>query len=210
MMRKLYDKPYDTVKRVIDILAASVGLIVLAPVFTVVVVLIAANLGRPILFQQDRPGRYGRVFRLYKFRTMRSIDPMRSLTTDGERLTPLGRVLRSTSLDELPTLINVVKGDMSIVGPRPLLVQYLGRYTPHQARRHEVRPGITGLAQVNGRNALNWDEKFELDIAYVDTISFRADAQILWHTVATVFHRQGISATGEATMTEFVGRDDAG
>lgn len=203
-------KPYDKVKRVLDILAASVGLIVLAPVFTVVAALVAANLGRPVLFKQDRPGRNGRVFRLYKFRTMKSVDHERSLITDGQRLTPFGRVLRSTSLDELPTLINVVKGDMSIVGPRPLLVQYLGRYTPHQARRHEVRPGITGLAQVSGRNALSWEEKFELDVEYVDTNSFAADAQILWHTAAAVFHRHGISATGEATMAEFVGRGDAG
>ena len=209
-MRKTHDKPYDKAKRVLDILAASVGLIVLAPVFTVVAVSVAANLGRPILFQQDRPGKCGQVFRLYKFRTMNSVDSTRSLITDGQRLTPFGRVLRSTSLDELPTLINVVKGDMSIVGPRPLLVQYLGRYTAQQARRHEVRPGITGLAQVSGRNTLSWEEKFELDVEYVDTYSFAADARILWHSVAAVFHRHGISAAGEATMAEFVGRGDAG
>lgn len=210
MMLKPHDRPYGAVKRVIDILAASVGLIVLAPVFTVVAVLIATNLGRPVLFQQDRPGRDGQIFRLYKFRTMNSIDPTRSLITDGQRLTPFGRVLRSTSLDELPTLINVVKGDMSIVGPRPLLVQYIGRYSPHQARRHEVKPGITGLAQVSGRNALSWEEKFGFDVKYVDTYSFAGDARILWLTVAAVLQRHGISATGEATMAEFVGRGDAG
>ena len=187
-------------------MTTSVRLIVLSPVFAVVAVLVAANLGRPVLFKQDRPGRNGRVFRLYKFRTMKNIDQVRSLVTDGQRLTEFGRVLRSTSLDELPTLINVFKGDMSIVGPRPLLVQYLDRYTPLQARRNEVRPGITGLAQVSGRNALAWDEKFKLDVQYVDKRSFLLDAIILLQTLRAVVVREGVTAEGDATMPEFGGR----
>ena len=186
-------------------MTTSVRLIVLSPVLAVVAVLVAANLGRPVLFKQDRPGRNGRVFRLYKFRTMKNIDQVRGLVTDGQRLTEFGRVLRSTSLDELPTLINVFKGDMSIVGPRPLLVQYLDRYTPLQARRHEVRPGITGPAQVSGRNALSWEEKFILDVEYVDSRSLTLDAKILWLTAISVARRHGITANGEATMGEFTG-----
>ena len=205
-MRTTQNKSYDSVKRVLDILAASVGLIVASPVLAVVAVLVAANLGRPVLFTQDRPGRNGRVFRLYKFRTMKSVDQARSLVTDGQRLTEFGRVLRSTSLDELPTLINVFKGDMSIVGPRPLLVQYLDRYTPLQARRHEVRPGITGLAQVSGRNALSWEEKFALDVQYVDKLSFLLDVIILVQTLRAVAVREGVTAEGDATMPEFGGR----
>ena len=202
------NKSYDSVKRVLDILAASVGLIVLSPVFAVVAVSVAANLGRPVLFKQDRPGRNGGVFRLYKFRTMKNIDQVRSLVTDGQRLTEFGRVLRSTSLDELPTLINVFKGDMSIVGPRPLLVQYLDRYTPLQARRHEVRPGITGLAQVSGRNALSWEEKFALDINYVDNHSISLDLRIVAATFLSVVKRDGISSEGHATANEFTGISD--
>ena len=207
-MRTSQNKSYDSVKRVLDILAASVGLIVLSPVFAVVAVSVAANLGRPVLFKQDRPGRNGRVFRLYKFRTMKNIDQVRSLVTDGQRLTEFGRVLRSTSLDELPTLINVFKGDMSIVGPRPLLVQYLDRYTPLQARRHEVRPGITGLAQVSGRNALSWEEKFALDINYVDNHSISLDLRIVAATFLSVVKRDGISSEGHATANEFTGISD--
>ena len=203
------NKPYDSVKRVLDILAAAVGLIVLSPVFAVVAVLVAVKLGRPVLFKQDRPGRNGRVFRLYKFRTMKNIDQAQGLVTDGQRLTGFGRALRSTSLDELPTLINVFTGDMSVVGPRPLLVQYLDRYTPLQARRHEVRPGITGLAQVSGRNSLSWEEKFTLDVTYVDTHNFATDARILGSTIVAVFRRHGISASGEATMAEFARSQDA-
>jgi lipopolysaccharide/colanic/teichoic acid biosynthesis glycosyltransferase len=196
---------YDALKRLLDVVAASSGLIVLSPVLAVVAALVGANLGRPILFRQDRPGKNGRVFRLYKFRTMKGVDLSLGLATDDERLSSFGRTLRSTSLDELPALVNVLKGDMSVVGPRPLLVRYLDRYTPRQARRHDVRPGITGLAQVNGRNSLGWDEKFALDVEYVDNRSLALDTKILWRTIAAVLRREGVSAQGEATTTEFVG-----
>lgn len=196
---------YDNGKRTLDVVAASVGLIVTAPLLAAVGLLVAVRLGRPVLFTQDRPGKDGVVFRLYKFRSMKSIDPMRNLVTDEERLTDFGRLLRSTSLDELPTLFNVLKGDMSLVGPRPLLVQYLERYSPEQARRHEVRPGITGLAQANGRNSLGWEAKFALDVEYVDTRGFRRDWQILLATVRSVLIRDGISADGHATASEFTG-----
>jgi lipopolysaccharide/colanic/teichoic acid biosynthesis glycosyltransferase len=196
---------YDGLKRLLDVVAASSGLIVLSPVLAVVAALVGAKLGRPILFRQDRPGKNGRVFRLYKFRTMKGVDLSVGLATDDERLSSFGRTLRSTSLDELPALINVLKGDMSVVGPRPLLVRYLDRYTPRQARRHDVRPGITGLAQVNGRNSLDWDEKFALDVEYVENRSLALDTKVLWHTIAAVLRREGVNAQGEATMTEFVG-----
>ena len=204
-MRTPQDKSYDSVKRVLDILAATVGLIVLSPVFAVVAVLVAANLGRPVLFKQDRPGRNGRVFRLYKFRTMRKLDAAKGFITDEQRLTSFGWALRSTSIDELPTLVNVLKGNMSVVGPRPLLVQYLERYTSDQARRHDVRPGITGLAQVGGRNTLSWQEKFALDVEYVDHRSFGLDMRILARTVSLVVKREGISADNHVTMSEFRG-----
>lgn len=196
---------YDVVKRLLDCFIASLALIVLSPVLVIVAVLVAVNLGRPILFRQDRPGKNCQIFRLYKFRTMRSVDYQCGLITDEQRLTAFGRALRSTSLDELPTLANVLKGDMSIVGPRPLLVRYLDRYTQEQARRHDVRPGITGLAQISGRNALGWDQKFTLDVTYVETRSFRLDAYIVWQTIATVLRRTGIAADGQATMPEFEG-----
>jgi lipopolysaccharide/colanic/teichoic acid biosynthesis glycosyltransferase len=196
---------YGRVKRALDVIAAGVGLVVTSPVFAVVAGLVAIKLGRPVLFAQDRPGLHGQVFRLYKFRTMRSVDPAQGLATDEDRLTPFGHALRSTSLDELPTLVNVLRGEMSIVGPRPLLVQYLSRYTTQQARRHEVRPGVTGLAQVSGRNALNWDDKFALDVEYVDKQGIALDAWILWRTLTAVIKRQGISGDGVATMVEFTG-----
>lgn len=200
-------RPYDTLKRTLDVLSSAILLVVASPVIAVVAVLVAVKLGRPVIFRQPRPGRNGAVFTLLKFRTMKEPDPARSLVTDADRLTPFGIGLRSTSLDELPTLLNVLRGDMSVVGPRPLLVDYLERYTPEQARRHEVRPGVTGLAQVSGRNAVAWEERFRLDVEYVDSRSLRLDASILLRTVTAVLRRDGISAEGTATMHEFRGTD---
>jgi lipopolysaccharide/colanic/teichoic acid biosynthesis glycosyltransferase len=191
------------VKRGLDVVAAAALLVLSSPVQAVVAVLVAARLGRPVLFTQERPGLNAKVFTLMKFRTMANPDPAKGLVTDEERLTQLGRALRATSLDELPTLWNVLRGDMSLVGPRPLLVRYLPRYTAEQARRHEVRPGITGLAQVSGRNAISWEEKFALDVEYVDNQSLGLDLSILWRTVTAVLRRDGISQEGHATMPEF-------
>lgn len=188
-----------------DFLAAAGALILLLPVLAVVAALVAVKLGHPVIFRQDRPGRDGNIFRLFKFRTMKDIDVPGGLISDEQRLTPFGLALRSTSLDELPSLVNVVKGDMSIVGPRPLLVRYLERYSVEQSRRHEVRPGITGLAQVNGRNALDWEHKFELDVAYVETRHFLGDLKILRMTVLAVLKRSGVAADGHATAPEFMG-----
>jgi lipopolysaccharide/colanic/teichoic acid biosynthesis glycosyltransferase len=196
----------NAVKRTVDALAAIIGLLVLSPVFLIVSSLVMADLGRPVLFAQQRPGKDGKLFRMYKFRTMRDmVAPDGRQLSDSERLTKLGRFLRSTSLDELPELINVLLGQMSLVGPRPLLPQYLGLYTPEQARRHEAKPGITGWAQVNGRNALTWEEKFRLDVWYVDNWSLWLDAKILLMTVVKVLKRDGISSDGHATMSEFTG-----
>ncbi|WP_341720201.1 sugar transferase [Micromonospora sp. FIMYZ51] len=192
-------------KRLIDVVAATVLLVVLAPVMAVTALVVLVRLGRPVLFRQCRTGKHGVSFELVKFRTMRPPDPGRGLVADPDRLTALGRWLRSTSLDELPTLWNVLRGDMSLVGPRPLLPEYLPRYSAAQARRHEVRPGITGLAQVRGRNGLSWEEKFEFDVEYVDTRSLRLDLSILLMTVRTVLRREGISAVGLATAPEFRG-----
>lgn len=188
-----------------DVVASGLGLIVLSPVIAVVTVLVAVKLGRPVIFAQDRPGRNGEIFRLYKFRTMKSPDVSRGLVSDEHRLTGFGRTLRSTSLDELPTLVNVFRGEMSVVGPRPLLVQYLQRYTPEQARRHDVRPGITGLAQVSGRNSISWEQKFALDVDYVDRLDFALDFRILVRTISSVLSRDGISADGHVTAEEFLG-----
>lgn len=196
-------RPYDVLKRGLDAGAAAVGLVLLSPVILVTAVVVRLNLGSPVFFTQPRPGRGGRVFRLYKFRSMRNIDEARGLVTDEQRLTRFGRILRSTSLDELPSLWNVLHGDMSIVGPRPLLVEYLPRYTQEQARRHEVRPGITGLAQVKGRNSVGWEHRFALDVRYVDRRSLALDARILLDTVRSVVAREGISAEGHVTMTKF-------
>jgi lipopolysaccharide/colanic/teichoic acid biosynthesis glycosyltransferase len=193
----------DVAKRAIDVTVSAVGLVVSAPVQLVTAGVVLAVHGRPVLFRQPRPGRDGVVFELVKFRTMRHPDATH--VTDADRLTRVGRFLRSTSLDELPTLWNVLKGDMSLVGPRPLLVEYLPRYTPEQARRHEVRPGVTGLAQVSGRNGLSWEDKFALDVEYVDRRSLRLDLSILVRTVRSVLRRQGISGEGEATMSVFMG-----
>lgn len=193
-------------KRAIDVAGGLIGLVVLSPILVVVSGLVRVKLGSPIMFVQQRPGRDGQPFAMRKLRTMtseRGADG--ELLPDDRRLTSFGRLLRSTSLDELPGLWNVLVGDMSLVGPRPLLMRYLDRYTPVQARRHEVRPGITGLAQVSGRNALSWEDRFDLDVWYVDQCSLSLDLSILWRTVSKVFKREGISAEGQATMSEFGG-----
>lgn len=196
-------------KRLFDLIAVGVGMIFALPVMGVVALLVRLKLGRPVLFRQQRPGLNGEIFTLCKFRTMRdAVDREGKALPDAERLTPFGRKLRSTSLDELPELFSVLNGEMSLVGPRPLLVRYLGRYSPEQMRRHEMRPGITGWAQVNGRNALSWEEKFALDVWYVDHWSLWLDLRILWRTVWNVVRREGISGGGEATMREFMGSGD--
>jgi sugar transferase EpsL len=196
----------DALKRVLDVLGASAALVVLSPLLAVVAVLVRARMGPPVLFRQLRPGREGRPFELTKFRTMTDQrGPDGALLPDAQRLTALGRFLRRTSIDELPELVNVVRGDMSLVGPRPLLMEYLPRYSPEQARRHEVRPGVTGWTQVNGRNALTWEEKFALDVWYVDHRSTRLDLEILGRTVSQVLGGRGVSAPGHATMEPFRG-----
>lgn len=200
---------YDAIKRALDVVVAAGALVVLSPVLLLVALVVRVSLGAPVLFRQTRPGRDGKPFTLYKFRTMRTADPDRthgdvgSVATDADRLTRTGRLLRASSLDELPELYNVLKGDMSIVGPRPLLMEYLERYNATQARRHEVRPGITGWAQVNGRNAVGWEERFAMDVHYVDHRSLLLDARILFMTVATVLSASGVSARGHATMKPF-------
>lgn len=200
---------YDAVKRVLDIVASALLLIVLSPIIAIAALLVRSKLGSPVIFAQQRPGRGGRTFTVYKFRSMRdaslSESAVDAVSSDAERLTRFGRILRSTSIDELPELVNVLLGQMSIVGPRPLLVEYLPRYNALQARRHEVRPGITGWAQVNGRNAVSWDERFEMDVWYVDNRSLLLDLRILVMTVTTVFRREGVSAAGHATMEPFGG-----
>ena len=193
-------------KRLLDFIAALLGLIALALPLLLLIALIRRKLGSPVFFRQTRPGLHGQPFEMVKFRTMTDTrGPDGALLPDAERLTPFGRFLRSTSLDELPELWNVLKGDMSLVGPRPLLMEYLPLYSPEQARRHAVRPGVTGWAQVNGRNAISWEEKFALDTWYVDHQSLLLDMKILWLTVKKVLVREGISAAGEATMGKFTG-----
>jgi lipopolysaccharide/colanic/teichoic acid biosynthesis glycosyltransferase len=187
-------------KRSFDLIAAAAGLLIAAPLMICVALVVAALMGRPVLFAQERPGRVGRPFTLYKFRTMRE-----GAADDGERLTGLGRWLRRLSLDELPQLWNVLRGDMSIVGPRPLLMEYLPLYSTEQARRHTVRPGITGWAQVNGRNAQSWDDRLRLDVWYVDHCSFVLDLKILWLTGLRVISSEGVSQPGHATMPRFTG-----
>jgi len=203
MKARLATIPYDGVKRILDIVSAGLLIVLATPVMAIIAVLVAAKLGQPVLFRQPRPGRDGRVFTLLKFRSMLPVDYARGRVEDVDRLTPFGRMLRSTSLDELPSLLNVLLGEMSIVGPRPLLVEYLDRYSPEQARRHEVRPGITGLAQVSGRNAITWEEKFRLDVAYVDSRSFALDARIIAWTFRSVLAQDGISHAEHATMMKF-------
>jgi lipopolysaccharide/colanic/teichoic acid biosynthesis glycosyltransferase len=193
-------------KRVFDLLVSVIGLLILAVPLALLAWQVRRRLGSPVLFTQVRPGLHGQPFRMVKFRTMTDArDASGALLPDAQRLTPFGRFLRASSLDELPELWNVLKGEMSLVGPRPLLMEYLPLYTPEQARRHEVRPGITGWAQVNGRNAISWAEKFALDVWYVDHRSLWLDVQILWRTVRKVLVRDGISAAGEATMSKFTG-----
>lgn len=195
-------------KRLFEIVASAFGLLLLSPIIAFVAWKISRKLGSPVLFRQVRPGLNGRSFEMIKFRTMLdAVDAQGNVLPDEARLTPFGRFLRSTSLDELPELWNVLKGDMSLVGPRPLLMEYLPLYSPEQARRHEVRPGITGWAQVNGRNALSWEEKFRLDVWYVNNQSFWLDIRILFMTIKKVLIRDGISADGEATVEYFKGNN---
>lgn len=193
-------------KRVIDLVLASVGFAILMPIFLLVTLALAfANQGKPFFYQR-RPGKGNRIFTIVKFKTMNDRrDAHGNLLPDADRLTPIGQFVRKTSLDEIPQLLNVIKGDMSLVGPRPLLEEYLPLYSPRQARRHEVRPGITGLAQVNGRNAISWEEKFDYDVWYVDHLSFSLDMKILWRTATKVFRASGIAAANSATMEKFQG-----
>lgn len=196
------------IKRLFDILASFFGLLLLSPVILIVAWQVSRKLGSPVFFRQTRPGLHGKPFEMVKFRTMRdAFDENGKPLPDSERITPFGRFLRSTSLDELPELWNVLKGDMSLVGPRPLLMEYLPLYSKEQYRRHDARPGVTGWAQVNGRNSLSWDEKFKLDVWYVDNRSLWLDIKILFLTVKKVLVRDGISAEGEATMAKFTGND---
>lgn len=192
-------------KRLMDLALAGPALVLSLPIQAVTALAVRLTMGSPVIFRQQRPGLHGEPFEMLKFRTMHYPDPARGLVTDAQRMTRTGAFLRSTSLDELPTLWNIVKGDMSVVGPRPLLMRYLDRYTPEQARRHEVLPGLTGLAQISGRNSISWEQKFVQDIKYVDNHSLAIDIRILGATVIQVLRRSGISAQGEATMPEFRG-----
>lgn len=206
MVRKgIYEK---FVKRPQDFICALFALIILSPIIFIVAILVKIKLGGPVLFTQDRPGKNGKIFKLYKFRTMTDErDKSGNFLPDEVRLTSFGKKLRSTSLDELPELLNILKGDMAVVGPRPLLVRYLPLYNEHQARRHEVRPGFTGYAQVNGRNSITWEDRFDKDVYYVDHISFIGDWKIVFQTVSVVLNRSGINAEGSVTMEEFKGSD---
>jgi sugar transferase EpsL len=193
-------------KRALDLALTVPALLLLAPLLALLALLVRWQLGSPVLFRQVRPGWQGRPFTLLKFRSMRDLrDPSGALLPDAARLTPFGRFLRSASLDELPELWNVLRGEMSLAGPRPLLMQYLPRYSPEQARRHDVRPGLTGWAQVNGRNALTWEQKFALDVWYVDHVSLKLDLEILGKTLTAIVKRQGINQPGQATAEEFIG-----
>ncbi len=196
------------IKRPQDAVLSAAALVVLSPVLAVTAGLVKKRLGSPVIFAQERPGKDGKIFKLYKFRTMTDErDAEGNLLPDEVRLTPFGQKLRSTSIDELPELWNVLKGDMSVVGPRPLLVEYLPRYNAHQARRHEVRPGITGWAQIHGRNTVSWEDKFDYDVEYVDSISFVKDWKIIFRTIGAVLHREGISSETSVTMEDFMGSD---
>ncbi|MEO7124580.1 MAG: sugar transferase [Nakamurella sp.] len=195
--------PFD--KRLFDLAVGIPALILSLPIQALVAIAVAVRLGRPVLFTQTRPGLHGEPFRMRKFRSMRPVNEARGWTDDASRMTTFGAKLRSTSLDELPALWNIVRGDMSLVGPRPLLTKYLPLYSPNQARRHHVKPGLTGLAQVSGRNAVTWDRRLGLDVEYVDTWTLRGDVKILRDTVAAVLNRDGITADGEVSMPEFTG-----
>ncbi len=197
---------YTVAKRIFDLVLAVILLVVFFPLLVILAVLVCRKMGAPVIFKQERPGLEGKIFSLYKFRTMKEmLDEQGKVAGDEERLTEFGRKLRKYSLDELPQLYNVLKGEMSFVGPRPLLVEYLERYTPEQARRHEVKPGITGWAQIKGRNAISWDEKFSYDLWYVDNCNFWLDLKILRLTVSDVLRAEGISSAGSATMPEYLG-----
>ena len=201
---------YKTSKRALDVTVSAAALVATSPLTLPAAAAIWATMGRPIFFRQQRPGLGGQPFEILKFRTMRAPAPGQDmLASDAQRQTPVGRLLRATSVDELPTLINVLRGDMSLVGPRPLLMQYLERYSPRQARRHEVLPGVTGWAQVNGRNAISWEQKFELDLWYVEHASMALDLKILAMTVGKVLRRSGINHATAATMHEFMGSPSA-
>lgn len=207
-VRKVHKKGiYEKyIKRPLDFGCALASLVALSPLMALVAVLVRVKLGTPVIFRQERPGKDGKIFTLYKFRTMTDKkDRKGNLLPDEKRLTPFGKKLRASSLDELPELLNILKGDMAVVGPRPLLVQYLPLYTPRQARRHEVRPGFTGYAQVHGRNAISWEDKFEKDVYYVDHISFLGDCRIILQTIGAVLKREGISSATAATMEAFQG-----
>lgn len=198
----------EALQRSFDVVGAGAALVVLSPLLAVLALFVRLQMGSPVLFRQARPGIHGQIFEILKFRTMTDArDAHGDLLPDADRLTAFGRFLRRSSLDELPELVNVLRGEMSLVGPRPLRVEYLPLYSPQQARRHEVRPGITGWAQVNGRNAVSWNEKFELDVWYVDHRSLALDVKILWATVAEVLNGRGVSAEGHATMEPFTGSD---
>lgn len=197
---------YKYIKRILDIISSLLAIIILSPLIAVTAVLVKTKLGSPVLFKQERPGKDEKIFTLMKFRTMTDErDENGELLPDEVRLTKFGKFLRSTSIDELPELFNILKGDMSVIGPRPLLVKYLPRYNEHQHRRHEVRPGLSGWAQVNGRNSISWEENFDLDVEYVDNYSFAMDVKILFMTVLNVLKKEGISSETSATMEVFMG-----
>lgn len=203
----MYDR---LIKRMFDLVLSGLALLILSPVYLILAILVRVKLGSPVLFAQERPGKHEKVFRMYKFRSMTDArDRNGELLPDEDRLTHFGALLRATSLDELPELWNIFKGDMSIVGPRPLLVRYLTRYNERQRRRHEVRPGLTGWAQVNGRNAISWEQKFEYDVEYVEKESLLLDLKIIFMTIGRVLHRSGINQDGSATMEEFMGNEEA-
>ncbi len=204
------DRPIPIAKRILDLAIALPAILLLSPVMLILAVIVRIKYGTPVIFSQKRPGYKGRLFWVYKFRTMtNAYDEEKKPLPDSQRITRLGSFLRSTSLDELPELLNVIRGEMSLVGPRPLLMQYLSRYTPEQARRHEVLPGITGWAQINGRNALTWEEKFKLDVWYVDHWSFGLDLKIILISIVKVLRREGINQPGQVTAEEFMGTHDS-
>ena len=200
-------RAYDPLKRALDVVVAAVALVLVSPIIGATAILVKHKMGSPVFFRQERPGRNGKIFTLLKFRSMKEVTEARGLVSNEDRMTPFGRALRSTSLDELPSLLNVLRGDMSLVGPRPLMVGYLDIYTPEQARRHEVRPGITGLAQVSGRNAIPWEQKFRLDVEYVDSRSALLDLEILIKTFARVFSREGVESAESVVGAPFLGAE---